>query len=145
MKIRISKILLLFFCLFLLTANVFGQSATNTEISSGVSAFINIMFYISYFLMVIVLLATVAGFVMNAITNPGSIMLTALGLGGFVVLFLIGFFISGNEIIPVYTKMIPGMSGSFSKVIGGSLIMSYLMLVLSFGGIVYSEVVKLFK
>jgi hypothetical protein len=58
-------------------------------------------------------------------------------------MFLLGYLISGNEVLPSYIEF--GVDAGLSKFIGGMIILVYLLAGIAIGGIIYSEISKSFK
>jgi len=75
--------------------------------------------------------------------NIKTLLRSLLGIGILVALFLIGYALSGNEVTLKYTAF--GVSESGSKIIGGFLIMMYIMFGFALIGIIYNEVSRLLK
>lgn len=78
------------------------------------------------------------------VSHPKSAVRTFIGVGLVLALFGIGYAISGNEITLAY-EAVDFTSEGGSKLIGGSLIMMYLMIVAVIGVTVFAEVKSLFK
>ena len=70
-------------------------------------------------------------------------MMTGIGLLALVVVYFISYAISGSEVTASYTKF--NVGPDLSKLMGGALIMMYLLLGISILGIIYTEVGKIFK
>ena len=79
----------------------------------------------------------------NALSNPKSLLGTLGGLAIIAIVFFIGYSISDNEVNTVYTKF--GITESSSQFIGGALITMYLLIGLALVSIVLTEVTKIFK
>ncbi|MEM1137631.1 MAG: hypothetical protein AAGI07_17455 [Bacteroidota bacterium] len=79
----------------------------------------------------------------KSISDPKSLVGTAIGLGILIVIFLIGYSMAGDEVTPKYMEFDVG--ASLSKFIGGVLTMFYILLGVSLIGIVYTEVSRIFK
>lgn len=77
-------------------------------------------------------------------THPKSAIRTLIGVGLVLALFGIGYALSGNEILLAYEE-VDFTSSKGSKVIGGSLIMMYLMIAAVIAVTVFAEVKSLFK
>jgi hypothetical protein len=112
-------------------------------------AWIDVSLYISYFLIV--------GSILGAIFLPLVFMITGgdtktlvrflAGIAGFFVIYFLCYAVSSNEVTAVYEKAttsIPVTPG-VSKAIGGGLVMTYLIGIVTFVGIVFTEVTKFFK
>lgn len=68
----------------------------------------------------------------------GGLSIAAAG-----ILFFIAYLMADNEVTTLYAKF--NIGPDMSKIIGGSLIMSYLMSGIIFVALIYTEVVKAFK
>jgi hypothetical protein len=103
----------------------------------------DIYIYVAYALIIIAAVAAIVLPLVNALSNPKALLMTGLGVVALVVIFFISYGISGSEVTPVYTKFDVGPY--LSKVVGGALIMMYMLLFLAIIGILYSEVSKIFR
>ena len=75
--------------------------------------------------------------------NPASLKESAMAFAGLLIMFLVGYLISGNEVLPTYIEF--GVDAGLSKFIGGMIILVYLLAGIAIGGIIYSEFSKTFK
>jgi len=75
--------------------------------------------------------------------NPESLKGAGMGLSALLILFLVGYLISGSEVLPSYVEF--GVDAGLSKFIGGMLILVYLLSGVAIGGIIFSEFSKSFK
>jgi membrane protease YdiL (CAAX protease family) len=107
------------------------------------STFFDIALYIGYFLVAVAVIAALVLPLIKAAGNPRSLLTMGAGILGLVVIFGIGYALAGNEVLPFYARYEIESTGS--KLIGGSLITMYLLLVLALLGIAVTEVSKLFK
>jgi hypothetical protein len=103
----------------------------------------DIYLYISYVLVVVAAAAAIVLPLIGAFGNPKGFLKSGLALVGIVVLFLVAYSISGNEVTPLYTRFEVGPDRS--KLIGGGLILMYIMLFGSVLGILWTETHKIFK
>lgn len=103
----------------------------------------DIYLYISYALVIIAAIAAIVMPLINALGNPRALLMSGIGVLILVVLYFVSYSISGSEVTPVYTKFDVGPD--LSKLVGGSLIMMYLLLFLAIIGILYTEVSKIIK
>jgi hypothetical protein len=104
--------------------------------------FVDIGLYLSYVLVILAVVSIIVFPVIQAIGDPSGLMKSGVGILAILVVFGIGYVLSGDETEP-YVAF--GTSALTSKIVGGSLITMYLLGVLSFVAIVYSEVSKMFK
>ena len=79
----------------------------------------------------------------KAFDDPKKMVKGLMALGALGVVFLISWGISGAEVTEMYTEK--GVGDGLSKVIGGVLIMMYLLSGIAIVGIVYSEFSKAVK
>lgn len=73
------------------------------------------------------------------VQDPKKAKGSLMGILGLAVLFVISYFISGNEL---YTDL---QDPFMSKIVGGGIIMFYLMFVVSIIAAIYSEIARIFK
>lgn len=99
--------------------------------------------YLSYFLFFVALAAAVVMPIISALDNPKVLMKTGMGIGAALVVFLVGYVISGSEVTPLYTEF--GVDEGSSKLVGGGIIMVYLLALIAIGSIIYGEVTRLIK
>jgi len=99
--------------------------------------------YLSYILVLGAAVAAIVLPMINAIGDPSTLVRGGIGVGALLLFFLISVGIAGNEVTDVYTKF--GVDAGMSKRIGGTLIMVYILFILSFAGIIFSEVHKILK
>lgn len=92
--------------------------------------------YFGYFLMFIAIMALVVLPLMNAVKAPKELVKSAVSIGGLVVVFLISYSLSGDE-LTLKTASLGTTPGS-SKMIGAGLIMFYIALFVSIIGLIYS-------
>ena len=107
------------------------------------STFFDIALYIGYFLIAVAIIAAVVLPLIKAAGNPRSLITIGAGILGLGVIFLIGYALAGNEVLPFYARYEIDSSGS--KVIGGALITMYMLIILALLGIAVTEVSKLFR
>ena len=103
----------------------------------------DIFLYLGYTLVIISAVAAILLPLVNAIGNPQSLLKSGLGVLLIVVLYFIAYAFSGSEVTQEYSKY--NVGPEMSKIVGGTLIMGYLLLVLALVGILLTEVNKMFK
>lgn len=96
--------------------------------------------YLGYFLGFIAILALVALPLMNAVKEPKEMVKSAAGIGVLVVIFLVSYGLSGDE-VSLKAASLDVTPGS-SKLIGAGLIMFYIFLFVSIIGLFYSFINK---
>ncbi|MDF9801223.1 CDP-diglyceride synthetase [Catalinimonas alkaloidigena] len=99
--------------------------------------------YAAYILAGLALLLAIVLPLINAISNPKTLLGTVVGLVGIAIVFFIGYSLSTNEVTTVYTKF--GITESSSKIVGGALITMYILVIIALVSIVFTEVTKIFK
>ncbi|MDH5474671.1 MAG: hypothetical protein OEX22_03165 [Cyclobacteriaceae bacterium] len=98
---------------------------------------------ISYILFGIAVVGVVVLPLIKAFDDPRKIVKGLIALGLLAVVFLISWAMSGSEVTEMYTEK--GVGDSLSKIIGGVLIMMYLLSGIAIIGIIYSELHKAVK
>lgn len=103
----------------------------------------DIALYVSYGLIIIAALAALILPLIQSFSDPASLVKTAAGVGILLVVFFVGYALSGNEVTPIYTRW--NVDATASKWIGGTLITMYIFLAAAILGILVTEVSKVFK
>lgn len=98
---------------------------------------------VGYALIGIAALAAIVLPLIGALSDPKSLAASGIGIAGLFVVFLIGYLISGSEVTATYTQF--GVDATLSKIIGGAVTMMYLLILIIFVAILYSEISKLFR
>lgn len=101
---------------------------------------IDIALYASYILVLVAAVAAVVLPLIQSLDDPSSLIKSGIGLAALVVVFLIGYAISGSEVLPSYAEF--NVDAGLSKFIGGLLTMMYILIFVAIGGIIYTEVAK---
>ncbi len=138
MKLNLNKTLALFSGAFLLSFGAFAQGE-----EGGGNAVVDVMLWISY---IMIIVAAVAAVVMSFLKTTGDksgLVKSGIMLGVILVLFIIGYVLSGSEVTAVYQNF--GVTEGRSKFIGGMLITTYLMIAIAVVGFVYSRIKDLFN
>lgn len=104
---------------------------------------VNAGLYLAYAMFFIGLIAAVVMPIINSFGDPKSLIKAGMGIGGALVIYLIGYMLSGSEVTEVYTQF--GVDEGSSKSIGGGIIMVYLMAFIAIGGIIFGEISNLIK
>lgn len=99
--------------------------------------------YTTYFYLGLCVLGIVLGFVITAITDPQSILKVIVGIVVILVIWGISYALAGNEVLPAYTKF--DVDAGLSQFIGSTLILTYVLGILTIAGIIYTEVMGAFK
>lgn len=103
----------------------------------------DIFLYLAYTLVIVAVVLALLMPLINALSDPKSLLKSSMGILALVVIYFIGYALSGNEVTPLYTKFDVGPD--LSKAVGGALIMTYILGGLALIGIVYTELIKVFK
>jgi hypothetical protein len=96
--------------------------------------------------MIMVGLAIVLAVVLPLIKSLGEpkvLIKSGIGVGVLLVIFLIGYALSGDEVTSTYASF--GIDETGSKLVGGMLTTMYILFIASVIGIVYSEFNKALK
>ncbi len=91
---------------------------------------VNFGLIFSYILMIVAFIGIFAIAIKGLINNPKNIKKTLIGFSVLLVLFIIGYIIDGGGTKPSWEKF-GVVSNGISKSVGGALIMSYLMILIS--------------
>lgn len=105
--------------------------------------FVDIVLYFGYFMVVVAALLAVGFPLYIASKNPKSLVSSGMGLGSILILFLVAWLISGNEVYPSYVEF--GVDETLSKFIGGMLNLVYMLAGIAVIGIIASEFRKVFN
>jgi len=99
--------------------------------------------YITYILFFIAAGAAILFPVLYIIQDPKGVVRSLAGVAALVVIFIVGYALSGNEVTAKYATY--GVGAGSSKLIGAGLIMFYLTLLAATVGVIYSEISKALK
>ena len=80
-------------------------------------SFVNILLYGAYLLVFLAALGAIILPLVNALSNPKSLLKSVAGIVALGVVFLISWAVAGNEVTPLYTKF--DINSASSQVIGG--------------------------
>ncbi len=94
----------------------------------------------AYALLIISGIGVVAGFGLTAATNPASVLRSAIGVAFMLVVGLISYAISGNEVLDAYKEF--NVNAAISQMIGGALILTSTLGILAIIGIIITEVMS---
>ncbi|SRR5690606_5154838 len=103
----------------------------------------DISIYAAYLLIIVAALAAIILPLINSLSDPKQLVKGLVGIGGMLVIFFVGYLLSGNEVTAVYLKN--EVDAGASQLVGGALIAMYIFFIVSFGSILLTEVLKLFK
>lgn len=99
--------------------------------------------YFFYFLCVLAIAGTVGFAILHAINTPGALLRSAIAIGALLALFGVAYALSSSDVIASHRAL--GITGGTSKIVGAGLIMFYIVIVLAFISLLYSEISKAFK
>lgn len=105
--------------------------------------FVNISLLIAYMFLGVAVIAIIVLPLIKSLDDPKSLVQMGVGIGVIGVLFLISWAISGSEVTEVYAKHDVGPE--LSKVVGGVLILMYVLSALAIAAILVTELKKLVK
>ena len=106
--------------------------------------FVEIGLKFTYVLLVVAAVAAVVMPLYQAFTSdPKSLIKSAMGFGFVIIVYGIGYAMSGNEVTSTYTEF--GVDATLSKSVGGLLITVYILMFLAMVGIIFTEIGKIAK
>ncbi len=105
----------------------------------------DILLYGSYLLIIVGSAVAILLPLFQAFSDPKSLLKTAAGVIGIVVLFFIAYSISSDEVLPKFQSEQIGLTPELSKLIGGLLITTYFLAVVAIVGIVVTEITRAVK
>ncbi|MEM9022805.1 MAG: hypothetical protein AAGB22_03630 [Bacteroidota bacterium] len=100
------------------------------------------MIYFSYVLLGVVGVVALAGAGLAVAAHPKSIKTTAISVGAFAVIVLIGFMLSSDEVKSFYAT---GTTPGEARLSDLGLYTAYIMSGLTLVAVLYSSVIRLFK
>jgi NADH:ubiquinone oxidoreductase subunit 6 (subunit J) len=106
--------------------------------AEGGSGMIDIGLYIAYGMVILAALGAIVLPLVRSAGDPKALIKSGLGVVAILVVFFIAYAISGNEVNPLYTQF--DVDAGDSKLIGGVIITSYLLIFIAILGIIYTEV-----
>lgn len=127
----------------LVTIIMFGIYFSSTEPAVKLGTSTDVGFFLTYGLGIVAIIALIASVIMDMLSNPKGLQGSAISAGVLLVLALISYFSSGAEVTPLYQKF--GVDASLSQLLGGGLVMSYILTLGSIAILVVSEVISSFN
>ena len=103
--------------------------------------FVDIMLLAAYALIGLAVLAVIVLPIINAIGNPKTLVSGVIGLVFILLVFGIGYGISGAEVTATYSKF--GIDAGLSKYVGGIISTTYILVFVAIIGIIYTEISKI--
>jgi type III secretory pathway component EscS len=103
----------------------------------------DIFLYLAYTLVIVAAVAAILLPLISSIGNPQSLLKSGLGILAIIACYFLAYALSGSEVTLEYSKFDVGPE--LSKIVGGTLIMAYLLLGGAILGIVFTEFSKIIK
>ncbi len=104
---------------------------------------IDIGLYLAYGLLILAVLAALVFPIMYIAKNPGESKYSLISIAIIIVIFLIGYVLSTGDTSGIFEKY--GINPSQFKVIGGGLIVVYVLAAIAVVSLIYSEIKSLFR
>jgi len=127
---------------FLMTIVMFGYYITGATKEAQEGSSTDVGFYAMYILTILTMASVVLGGIVGALNNPRSLIATGIAIIGGLVIFFISYGMSDAEVTSKYKEFAVG--AGLSQMIGGGLIMTYILFFIAFlvtlFSIVYSAV-----
>jgi len=116
-------------------------------IDNGISEFgcnlISVGLYVGYVIFFVAVITVVVLPLINALKAPKELLMSGAAIGGLVLIFLIGYGMSSDEVTMKAAAM--GTTPFSSKMIGAGLIMLYVVFFIALIGLIYSFFHKAIK
>lgn len=104
---------------------------------------VNIGLYITYVLFFVAVIGVIVLPIIKLMDQPKVLARTGMVSGVLLGIFLLSWAISDNEVTKLYESF--SVDASLSKMIGGSIIMTYLLFFITIALTIYGEISKLIK
>lgn len=105
----------------------------------------DIALYVGYFLIVIGAVAAVLLPLIQSMGDPKSLLKTGLAIVALLVIFVIGYFISDNNVTDKFAAEPFSLTPGVSQFVGGLLISSYFLFIIAFVSIFINEISKMVR
>lgn len=105
----------------------------------------DIMLYATYLLAVVGTILSIVMPLLKSLDDPKGLMKSGLGVLGLAVLFFICYGLSGNEVLPKFEAAPFNLTPGMSQLIGGMLVMTYILTIVTIVSIVVTELTKAVK
>lgn len=102
----------------------------------------DIILYVGYGLVLLGAISAILLPLIKSLDNPKSLMKTGLGIVVILVLFFISYSISTNEVLPKFEGEPFNLTPGMSQLVGGFLITTYILVIITVVGIVLTELNK---
>jgi hypothetical protein len=104
---------------------------------------LDIGLYFCYTLLIVAAVSAIVLPLIKAVGEPRSLLRSLIGVGALIVVFGIAYAVADSSVRPSW--LVLGIGETTSKVIGAGLITFYVVLVLAFVGLIFSEINKALK
>lgn len=104
----------------------------------------NFGLWLAYILVILGVVLAIVFPIISSISQPKTMVKSAIGVAGLLVVFVIGYLLSGSELTSKYIESGVDTEG-LSKAIGGVLSMVYILMAIAAAGVVYTELNKAIK
>jgi hypothetical protein len=105
----------------------------------------DIMLYATYLLAVVGTILSIVMPLLKSLDDPKGLLKSGLGVLGLAALFFICYSLSGNEVLPKFEGAPFNLTPGMSQLIGGMLVMTYILTVVAIVSIVVTELTKAVK
>jgi NADH:ubiquinone oxidoreductase subunit 6 (subunit J) len=105
----------------------------------------DIMLYATYALAIIGTVLSIVMPLLKSLDDPKGLVKSGAGILGLAVLFFIAYSISGNEVAPKFEGEPFNLTAGMSQTIGGMLVTTYVLTIITIMSIVVSELLKAVK
>ena len=105
----------------------------------------DIMLYATYLLAIVGTILSIVMPLLKSLDDPKGLLKSGLGVLGLAVLFFVCYFLSGNEVLPKFGGAPFNLTPGLSQLIGGMLVMTYILTVVAIVSIVVTELTKAVK
>ena len=117
-----------------------GDEAIKAGESSGI---VNTFMYIAYTILALILVLVVLFTLKNIFSNAATLKSTLMGVGAFLVVGLICYFLATGVETPMKEGEV--LSAGDSKLIGAGLYMFYALAIIAIGSMLFSGIKKMIK
>ncbi|MGF1635941.1 MAG: hypothetical protein ACFCUU_02625 [Cyclobacteriaceae bacterium] len=101
---------------------------------------IDIFIYGAYTLIILATVSAILLPLINAVSNPSSLVKGFVSIAALGILFVLAYVLASSEVTPIYAKFSVGPE--LSKMVGGMIGLSYLLLLGAVVGIFLTEIRK---
>jgi hypothetical protein len=99
--------------------------------------------YIAYGMIILAALGAIVLPLIQSAGDPKALLKSGIGVIAILLVFVIAYAISGNEVTDLYRNF--DVDAGASKLIGGVIITAYLLIFIAIAGIIYTEVSNIVK